>query len=148
MLYAGHEISPCRLKTINTLWLIGKSGDPEPVPESLLEIVDIIVRDGSMGSDPVVPEGDSAWFPADSDLEILTLSYVLFQSPVSILYKSPLEILYGRIHLEQQLQQSVRLLVFQTDDPLGEAWVDEKCFLTSGLASNVSDSRASLLVRP
>lgn len=39
--------------------------------ESLLWVVNVKVRDGSMGCDAVIPQRDCALFPLDANLEIL-----------------------------------------------------------------------------
>jgi len=37
-----------------------------------------------------------------------------------------------KAHLEQQLENRIRLLIFQANDPLGEARVDKQCLLARG----------------
>lgn len=55
----------------------------------------------------IIPQTDSPIIPLDSDLDILTLAYML----------------------KQQLQQRIGFLVFKTNDLLREARVDEEGFV-------------------
>jgi hypothetical protein len=41
--------------------------------------MDVVVRNSRVGGNSVIPEGDCAVIPADSDLEILSLGYMLAQ---------------------------------------------------------------------
>ena len=45
--------------------------------QALLRVVHVVVRDGGVGGDAVVPEGDGALLPAEADLEVLALGDVL-----------------------------------------------------------------------
>lgn len=45
--------------------------------ETLLGVVNVVVRDGGVSRDAVVPERNSAFFPLDANLEVLALGDVL-----------------------------------------------------------------------
>lgn len=64
-----------------------------------------------MGGDAVIPQTDGLIIPPNSHLNILRLAYMF----------------------EQELQKSIRFLVFETDDLLGEAGVDEESFVSGCL---------------
>lgn len=48
------------------------------MPQSLLRVVDVVVRDGGVGRHAVVPESHRAFLPLDADLEVLAEGDVLF----------------------------------------------------------------------
>lgn len=117
--YASHMNHHIGSRPINTLWLIGERGDPKPVPDSLLSIEDVVVGDGHVCRNAVVPECDSAWFPADANLEVLALCYVLSISnpQVSIFYKTPLSTCTEALTLNSSFSNSsdsssLRLMIF------------------------------------
>ena len=73
--------------------------------ETLLWVVDVVVRDGSVRRDTVVPESDGAFFPLHSDLEILAVGDVLLNRlSVMDLWHCCRE---SGSYLEQQFQQSI-----------------------------------------
>lgn len=49
------------------------------MPKSLLGIMDIVVRDSGVSGDPVVPKCNSAFFPSNTDLEVLAARYMLYR---------------------------------------------------------------------
>lgn len=87
-----------------------------------------------MGRDAIVPESDGAVVPADADLEVLALGDVLRDNMSAKLYLMGIFWKGGaRAHLEKELQNRVRFLIFQPDDALREAGVDEEGFLPGDL---------------
>jgi hypothetical protein len=68
---------PDRFQSINTHWLLPQSGNAEPMALALILIVKVVVRDGSMGGDPVIPQRNCLIIPLDANLDILALGNVL-----------------------------------------------------------------------
>lgn len=81
------------------------------MPKAFLRIVHIIIRYPCVRGEPVVPERNRSLLPFDADLEILSKGDVL----------------------EKQLEDSVRLFVFEPDDALSETRVHKKRLLASSL---------------
>lgn len=69
--------SPDRLQAIDAPRPVRQRRDPEPVAEAFLRVVDVVVRDGGVGGNAVVPQRHGTFFPSNTDLEILSLGYVL-----------------------------------------------------------------------
>lgn len=69
--------SPNRFQAVDTSRLVSESGDSETMPKSLLRVVNIIVRDRGVGSNPVVPQCNGAFFPSNTNLEVLAVCYML-----------------------------------------------------------------------
>lgn len=82
--------------------------------QTLFLIINIIITNRRMRRNAIVPQTDRALFPLDADLDILGLGDVL----------------------EQQLEQGIGFLVFETDDPLREPRVYEKGLLAGSLLFN------------
>lgn len=83
-----------------------------------------------MGSDPVIPECNSPVVPFDTDLQVLAVGDVLFglrSVSSSSYYSSQIEV--PGSYLKEQLQQSVRLLLFQPVNLLRESRVYIQRFL-------------------
>lgn len=106
-----HRPSPNRLQPIHPPRLIRQRGNAEPMPQPLLRVMHVVVRDGRMRRHTVIPERHGSLLPLDSDLEVLTLRDVL----------------------EEQLEEDGGLLVAEADDALCEARVDEEGFLAGCL---------------
>lgn len=68
---------PLRLQPIHPPRLLRLRSNTESMPEPFLRIVHVIVRDGRVGRDAIVPERHGAVVPADTDLEVLALGDVL-----------------------------------------------------------------------
>ena len=68
---------PDRLQPVHPSRPICLSGDAKSVSKSFLRVVDIVVRDGRMRRDPVIPQSDRAVLPSHTHLEILTIGDML-----------------------------------------------------------------------
>jgi hypothetical protein len=68
---------PNTFQPVHTNRLVRQSGDAEPMAQTLLRVVHIVVVDGSVSRHSVVPQGDRAFFPADAGLKVVALGDVL-----------------------------------------------------------------------
>lgn len=97
--------------------------------------MDIIVRDSGMRRHTVIPDRDSTAVPSHSHLTVGGVRYVLFAMSAKLMSgkrQSP------KTHMEQKLQEGIRLLVFQTNYSPSKPRLDEQCLLSGHLPQCVS----------
>lgn len=70
-------LSNNRLKPVDTSRLVSQRGKPDAVSIPLLLVINVVVGNGCVGRDTVIPQRDSPFLPFDTDLEILTVGDVL-----------------------------------------------------------------------
>lgn len=102
---------PNTLQTIHPHRLLRQRRNSKAMPQALLLTINVIIRDCSVCRNTIIPQTNRLIIPLDSDLNVLRLGDVF----------------------EQQLEQGLRLLVFETNNSLGKARVYEKGFLAGCL---------------
>lgn len=68
---------PRRLEAVDAARLLGLRSQAHAVPQTLLRVVHVVVVDGRVRRDPVVPERDGAGLPLYAGLEVLAQGDVL-----------------------------------------------------------------------
>jgi hypothetical protein len=98
--------------------------------ETFLGVVNVVVTDRSVTSNPVVPDAHGTIVPLDTDLQVGRDGDVL-ETSVSVCDLEPIL----RAYLEQELEKRIGLFVFQAYDAACKAWIDVQSFLAGCLTS-------------
>ena len=66
----GSRFQNGSLDMLNANWLLPESCNTEPVPQAFFGIMDIVVRNGSMRSNAIIPDGHGIAVPPNPDLTV------------------------------------------------------------------------------
>lgn len=84
---AVKDLVPLRLEAIHTLRHLRQGRDAEPLTKAFALIANIIVRDGRVCRNAVVPQGNSPVIPLDTRLDVLALGNMLQRDYISIIQR-------------------------------------------------------------
>ena len=98
--------------------------------QTFLWIMHIVVIDGGVSSDSVIPECHSPFLPSYPSLKVLSLCNMLLGKVNSVTWQKYRGMM---THLEQNLEQPVGFFLLKSDDTLGETRLDKQRLLSSGL---------------